>query len=526
MNPPLNLSPKRMAFLASTLLLTATGFTCRVLGFFYRIFLSRTIGAEGLGVYQMMHPVFGICFGLCAGSIQTALSQYIAANTQKSRRIFHTGLLISMGISLTLAGLICRFSTFLAEAVLLAPSCAGYLPLIAVSVPFAALHACINGYYYGMQRSRVPAFSQVAEQVLRMTLVFLIASSWMARGREITVLLAVLGHLLGEIASAAFTLICLFLIPPKPAEGSASAPSFGSNPGSASAPGSGADARALMGLALPLMASRLVLNLLSSAEAVWLPSCLQATGMSGAEAFSVYGVLTGMAMPFILFPSAITNSMAVLLLPSVAEAQAQGQERSISSYIALSLRYSLYMGILCIGVFVLFGGALGASVFHEPEAGRFIQILAWLCPFLYLSTTLGSILNGLGLTRTTFLQNTSALLLRISFVLLFVPRFGITAYLWGMLASELFLALLHLWSLSRRVPILWNAWDMIAKPAAFLLAAVGIHFFFCGLVPVIGWLPPFLDTAVRILHFAAWYGGLLLAYHLARPHRAGAGGAG
>ena len=131
-----------------------------------------------------------------------------------------------------------------------------------------------------------------------------------------------------------------------------------------------------MGLALPLMASRLVLNLLSSAEAVWLPSCLQATGMSGAEAFSVYGVLTGMAMPFILFPSAITNSMAVLLLPSVAEAQAQAQERSISSYIALSLRYSLYMGILCIGVFVLFGGALGASVFHEPEAGRFIQILA------------------------------------------------------------------------------------------------------------------------------------------------------
>ena len=102
-----------------------------------------------------------------------------------------------------------------------------------------------------------------------------------------------------------------------------------------------------------------------------------------------------------------------------------------------------------------------------------------------------------------------------------MPRFGITAYLWGMLASELFLALLHLWSLSRRVPILWNAWDMIAKPAAFLLAAVGIHLFFCGLVPVIGWLPPFLDTAVRILHFAAWYGGLLLAYHLARPQRAG-----
>ena len=72
-----SLSPRKKAFLLSTLLLTASGFICRVLGFFYRIFLSRTIGAEGLGIYHMIHPVFGICFSLCAGSMQTALSQLI-----------------------------------------------------------------------------------------------------------------------------------------------------------------------------------------------------------------------------------------------------------------------------------------------------------------------------------------------------------------------------------------------------------------------------------------------------------------
>ena len=80
------LSPQKRAFLAGTLLLTGTGFACRILGFFYRIFLSRTIGAQGLGLYNMVHPVFGICFSVCAGSIQTALSQYIAAHTGQGDR--------------------------------------------------------------------------------------------------------------------------------------------------------------------------------------------------------------------------------------------------------------------------------------------------------------------------------------------------------------------------------------------------------------------------------------------------------
>mgnify|MGYP000289686180 CR=1 FL=1 len=81
----------------------------------------------------------------------------------------------------------------------------------------------------------------------------------------------------------------------------------------------------LLTLAIPLMGNRLVLNILASAEAVWIPSCLQRFGLSSSEAFSVYGVLTGMALPFILFPSAITNSMAVLLLPNVAHAQSEGK---------------------------------------------------------------------------------------------------------------------------------------------------------------------------------------------------------
>ena len=259
-----DLSEKKRAFLTGTLLLTAAGFLCRLLGFFYRIFLSRTIGAEGLGIYNMVHPVYGICFALCGGSIQTALSQYIAAHESQGRKVFRTGLTISMVLSGILAFLICQYPAWIASHILIEPRCAPYLPVMGLSLPFASFHACANGYCYGAQRSRVPAFSQVAEQVVRMSLVFLIAGKWAAEGTEITVRLAVYGHLIGEIGAASFNLLCLGLFPPQGRNMEQAEESSCLMP--------------LMTLALPLMGNRLILNLLAGAEAVWIPNRLQMSG--------------------------------------------------------------------------------------------------------------------------------------------------------------------------------------------------------------------------------------------------------
>ena len=121
----------------------------------------------------------------------------------------------------------------------------------------------------------------------------------------------------------------------------------------------------ILTLALPLMGNRLVLNLLGSAEAILIPSRLIDYGLTNKEALSIYGVLTSMALPFILFPSAITNSMAVLLLPSAARAQAQKDKNRISTMVTLSFKCSCYMGILCIGLFTRFGKSLGTIIFPQ-----------------------------------------------------------------------------------------------------------------------------------------------------------------
>ena len=503
------LSPRKMAFITGTLLLTSTGFICRILGFFYRIFMSRTIGAEGLGIYNMVHPIFSICFAVCAGSIQTALSQYVAANQTRGRAVFRTGLVIAMGMSFLLAWVIYGNAGFLAEKLLLEPRCAPYLPVMAVSVPFAALHACINGYYYGMQKARVPAFSQVAEQVIRMGAVFLIASIWLESGRQITVSLAVYGHLIGEMASAVFTVFCLGFFPPCKDGDSRRAPAIPLSFGATAAP--------LMALALPLLGNHLILNVLGSAEAIWIPNRLMSSGLTNSEALSVYGVLTSMALPFILFPSAITNSMAVLLLPTVAEAQADGNEARISSMISMSLRYSCYMGVLCIGIFTIFGNQLGVSVFHDQNAGTYITILSWLCPFMYLATTMGSILNGLGRTSSTFFQNVFAMVIRLAFVLFAIPRYGILGYLWGMLVSELALALMSFLAVKRLVPFCWDTVNMIVKPVLLLLISIGMYLAFSQSCFWLKELPLFIMTAVQILFLSFSYMGLLLLFHKKRP---------
>lgn len=207
-----------------------------------------------------------------------------------------------------------------------------------------------------------------------------------------------------------------------------------------------------MTLALSLVGNRSVLSVLASVEAIWIPSGLNAFGLTSSGAFSIYGVLTGMALLFILLPSTTTNSMSVPFLPTVAKAQAVRSEGYIAGTISTSLRYSLYMGVPCIGLFTLSGDSPGTGIFRDPNADSFVQTLAWLCLLLYPVTTMGSILDGLDRTTTTFPQDVTALLLRLAFILLGVPRLDVRACLARMLASELLLTRLHLYLLKKQVP--------------------------------------------------------------------------
>ena len=490
-------SHKAHPLITGTLLLTTAGLLARILGFFYRIFLSRTIGAEGLGIYQMIFPVYGIFFSLCAGSIQTAISRFIAADPDHAKRTLLSGFSISFTLSLAAALMIRHFSEPLAEHILLEPRCAPLLSVMAFAIPCTSIHACICGYYYGKEKVSVPAASQLLEQMIRIFTVFLLVSVCIEKQIPVTVSLAVFGLVAGEAGSALFVLIFFLLFH-----------EFHENTGRSYSVGP-----ALLALAAPLMANRLVLNLLQSTETIMIPERLTVYGLTRSQAVRTYGTLTGMAMPFVLFPSALVNSLAVVLLPVTARHQSAGNDSGIAAGISMSFRYSLYLGIFCIGVFTVFGDALGLQIFKSQDAGSFIQILAWLCPFLYLATSSGSILNGLGKTKLTFFHHLISLLVRIAFVWFGIPEFGIRACLWGMLASEIFLALLHVLALRRIVPCDWNAWILIGKPVFCLLCALWIFRLFPEDLPIPAGLPDFFRTAAQILLLSTMYLLFLLLFH-------------
>jgi len=234
------------------------------------------------------------------------------------------------------------------------------------------------------------------------------------------------------------------------------------------------ETKRIITMAVPLSANRILLTLLQGGEAILIPAQLIVFGLNTSEALSVYGVLTGMAFPFILFPSTITNSVSVFLLPTVSKAQADNNTKTISYTISNSIKYSLIMGFFFTALFIVYGGHIGSLLFHNQNVGYFVTVLAWLCPFLYIATTLGSILNGLGKTTITCIQNTIGILIRIVFLILFVPHYGIVGYMWGLLLSQVYVCFAHIFYIIRRYKISFNPFNSIITPVLCILISVGI----------------------------------------------------
>ena len=193
-------------------------------------------------------------------------------------------------------------------------------------------------------------------------------------------------------------------------------------------------------MALPLTANRIVLNILQSIEAVSIPRKLLIYGYDTTTALSVYGVLTGMAMPMIFFPNALTSSVAVLLLPTISENHAKGDREAVINATLRTVKYCSLMGACCLCGFLFLGDWMGTELFHSELAGHFIVTLGFICPFLYLDTTLSSILQGLGMAGRIFASNVFCLLIRLLFVFFAIPVIGMQGYLWGILVSQLVLA--------------------------------------------------------------------------------------
>lgn len=461
---------KRSNILKGTIILTLAGFITRFIGFFYRIFLSNAMGAELLGIYQLIFPVYSICYTIFAAGIQTSISRLVAAelgkrNSKNVYKILRIGLIISVSLALLLSIIIYTSADYIALRFLMEGRSASSLKILALAFPFCGVTACINGYYYGLKKAGVPASTQLLEQFVRVIIVYIIAIPTGNGNLTVTCELAVLGIVVGEIVSCIYNFMSMFVTKsPK------NIILLGPDP-NAKASGNKKLAKELMSLSVPLSANRLLLSILHSIETVLIPTMLRRFGLSTAAALSTYGILNGMSFPFIMFPTSVINALAVLLLPTVSEAQAIGNEKLIGKTTSVSIKYSLIIGIISTGIFVIFGKDLGNAVFHNESAGSYLLILAWLCPFIYMTTTLGSIINGLGKAHITFINSIIGTLCKILLIVLLIPYKGITGYLIALLIGQLIITGLDTFAVIRNVHFHFDAVSNIVKPAMIVALA-------------------------------------------------------
>ena len=462
---------KKSAIIKGTLILTAAGLITRVIGFIYRIYLSNALGSEQLGIYQLIFPVYGICHTLYASGIQTAISKLVAENggnnqkTASSHKILLCGAGLSFCLALSCSLLLYLNADIVATIFLKEAACAPSLRILSLVFPFCGITSCINGYSYGRSRSALPAFTQIAEQLIRVGTVFFTAS--LSDNPVVSCELAILGVCAGELASNLISIGVILLQMRKENVFRAASVTQKIHSEHSLTP-----LRTLTGLAAPLTLNRLLLSLLHSFEAIMIPTLLRRSGLSQPEALSRYGVLNGMALPFVYFASAITNALAVLLLPVISEQDSANDRKRVALTTERSVSVTLLLGIFCNFLFFFFGAPLGNTVFHDASAGNYIRILSCLCPFLYLTTTLNSILNGLGKTMTTFVISLVGSVLRIGLLYFLVPQSGMSGCFISLLLSQLVLCALELILVHYHTDFKLSVYRIIALPV-FAAATLG-----------------------------------------------------
>ncbi len=439
-------SIKKNPLITGTLLMTAAGVLSRIIGFFYRIFLSRTIGAEALGIYQLIGPVFSLCFALTASSIQTSISKFVGdaiggckdslCGEKKARAYLILGLVLSCGLSI-LTGIFMYFNAdwiavrFLGEA-----RCAPLLVLLTYSLLPCCIHACINGYYYGRKNAFVPSLCQLIEQIARVGSVWIIFQITTEKDIPLTAFHAVCGLVIGEAAGLLVSMSALLREKRLP-RGSYTSDSICNS----------TMTHAFLAMVIPLTINRLSVAFSTSLENLLIPQKLQLYGYTQTDALSIYGILSGMTLSIILFPCVLTNSLSVLLLPAISEARGRSNENQIRRTTQKAIRLGLLLGFAFTILFLFTGDMIGNKLFHNALAGRFICRLAWLCPLMYITSLLNSILHGLGRPKQVLFVNLLACLIRIGMIWFLVPAYGIGAYLWGLLLSQVFASVACMWLL-------------------------------------------------------------------------------
>ena len=202
------------------------------------------------------------------------------------------------------------------------------------------------------------------------------------------------------------------------------------------------------------------------------PRGLRASGLAAEAALAGYGVIQGMALPVVLFPSCLMLAVAELIVPKLTERQIQGRVGAIRRITEDVLEKSLAFSAVTAALLLAQGDSLGLALYGSEEAGRYIRLFALIVPVMYMDTAADGCLKGLGEMMFCMYVNIADVGLSALLVWLALPRWGLAAYIGVICFTEAFNFALSIGRL-RKVSGFRIRWRQIGAVALAAALAAG-----------------------------------------------------
>lgn len=468
----------RASLLYSTMILTGVSLVAQAVGFVYRIFLSRLIGAEVMGLYQLILPVYSVMTAITASGLTVAVStlssEYHALRRRKAvNQLLHTALRLFVLLWAAVAAVVFFGSDAISVSILGDARTQLGLILLLPCLLLTGVENLHKHHFYGVGEVRLPAAVELGEQFIRAGAVLGLLVLLLPQYPERIVGIIVLGMLCSEIfSSSALTLLR------RRRERKCTAPGGSPEP-------PGRLRWRLCRTAAPIGATALLNTLMSSVNAVLIPQRMVAAGMEVSEAISSFGVLFGMTLPLLMLPSAFISALCLAIVPKLTECCAIGDRKSCRDKVGKALAATSVLTLPALALLVPLGPTIGAVLFRDPRAGEHILPLSVGVALSCYQAVLSSALNGV--QRQNWAAAVSLLCggvqLAFTWVGTGIPGVGLYGYILGFVVSSALSVLVELALVARCTGLHLSLFQSLTAPAlASLLTGLCVNLLFHSVV--------------------------------------------
>ena len=436
---------------ANASIVTGLSIAERALGFLYRIVLSRLIGAEGLGLYQVALSLFSLFLTIGTGGIPITVSRMISKSKAENdphseRRATAAGIFAALLLTLPVCIILWLFGGKM-DFLFSDDRSFGVFRILLIGLALSSIYAVIRGSFWGNKQFLAPSILEISEETVMVIAGILLLRnvSSPASGAEKAAWAVVISYIFSCTAS----LLCFFI-----RGGKLASPK--------------GDLKPLFRASLPITAVRASGSLVNSAVAVLLPVMLIRVGASEGEAMELFGVISGMVLPVLFIPSTIIGSISLVLVPELSEDfYAKNYER-LRKNLHRGLQFSLLVACALIPFFFALGADVGRIAFSNADAGNIIRNSCLILLPMSLTMISTSMLNSMGYEKQTFLFffiGAAVLLVCI----LALPQFcGVYAYVIGLGASYAINTLCNLIFLAKKGLIFQKGQGQVRDHSIFI----------------------------------------------------------